>query len=230
MIDEFYKNFKVKDYMENEKTNIKKDYIDCSLGTNPFISSRKIQKYIKKSKSLTNEYAINGYEELKGELLNLYRNILYENVGKDNISFGSGTIGIIRNLCEFLIKENEKVLGIAPQFTRFISEVELKKGIYEYYSLKQKNNYKFIADDFIRKINKEYSLIYIDNPNNPTGQIIGIKDIERIVETASRYGIITIIDEAYGDYMEMVDSSISLVGKYENLVVIRSASKFFRIT
>ena len=179
MIDEYYKGFKVKDYMKNEKINNVKKYIDCSLGTNPFISKRRIQNYIKKAKSLSNEYALNEYEVLKDELLNFYKDIIYKDVNKDNISFGAGTMGIIRNLSVFLIQENTKVLGVAPQFTRFISEVELKKGIYKYYSLEQKNNYKFIVDDFIHKINDEYDLIYIDNPNNPTGQIIPLQDIEK---------------------------------------------------
>lgn len=227
MIDRYYKEFKVKDYMENEIINNDKKFIDCSLGTNPFISKRRIQKYIKKSSSLCNKYAVDGYELLKEELLNLYKNNINYNVNKDNISFGSGTMGIIRNLSEFLIHEKTKVLGVAPQFTRFISEVELKKGEYKYYELEEKNNYKFIASDFINKINGEYSVIYLDNPNNPTGQIIDIEDIEKIVKTANKYGIITIIDEAYGDYMKMENSSINLIGKYENLVVIKSASKFF---
>ena len=227
MIDEYYKGFKVKDYMKNEKINNVKKYIDCSLGTNPFISKRRIQNYIKKAKSLSNEYALNEYEVLKDELLNFYKDIIYKDVNKDNISFGAGTMGIIRNLSVFLIQENTKVLGVAPQFTRFISEVELKKGIYKYYSLEQKNNYKFIVDDFIHKINDEYDLIYIDNPNNPTGQIIPLQDIEKIINVANKYGIITIIDEAYGDYMKIDNSSISLVEKYKNIVVLKSASKFF---
>ena len=52
-----------------------------------------------------------------------------------------------------MIDENDIVLGVAPQFSRFISEVELQKGIYKYYSLKQDNNYKFIVEDFIKKVN-----------------------------------------------------------------------------
>lgn len=56
--------------------------------------------------------------------------------------------------------------------------MELKKGIYEYYSLEEKNNYKFILTDFMEKMNDSYKIIEIENPNNPTGQIIDIADIE----------------------------------------------------
>jgi len=229
MIDEHYKNFKVRDYMNEESLNsyLSTKIIDCSLGTNPFIEDSMIKKYIMECSCEINKYPSLEYELLKEELLRFWERNLYNNVNKDNIVFGAGTMGILRNISEFLIQEGTKVLGIAPQFPRFISEVELKKGIYEYYNLEKNNNYKFIATDFMKKINNSYSLISIENPNNPTGQIIDISDIEKIVKKAKQYNIIVIVDEAYGDYMPLNNSSIKLVGKYDNIMVLRSASKFY---
>ena len=214
MIDNFYKQFQVRDYMENEGIVLKTKsrIIDCSLGTNPFIDKDAIKKYIKRGICVINEYPINSYEKLKETLIDFWGNNANVNgLNKENISFGTGTMGILRNISQFLINENTFVLGYSPQFPRFISEVELKKGNYEYYSLQE----------------KKYSIIYIDNPNNPTGQIINIKDIEEIVKKAHKSNITVIIDEAYGDYMSLENSSIKLVNKYDNVVVLRSASKFF---
>lgn len=81
--------------------------------------------------------------------------------------------------------------------------------------------------DFIGKINSKYDIIEIENPNNPTGQIIDINDIEKIIIKAKQYNIIVIVDEAYGDYMDKNNSSIKLVNKYDNVIVLRSASKFY---
>lgn len=229
MIDEHYKNFKVRDYMNEEslKSYLSTNIIDCSLGTNPFIEDSMIKKYILECSCEINKYPSLEYELLKEELLKFWEEYLYNSVNKDNIAFGSGTMGILRNISEFLIQEGTKVLGIAPQFPRFISEVELKKGIYEYYNLEKNNNYKFIATDFMKKINNSYSLISIENPNNPTGQIIDVSDIEKIVRKAKQYNIMVIVDEAYGDYMQLNNSAIRLVGKYDNIMVLRSASKFY---
>lgn len=105
--------------------------------------------------------------------------------------------------------------------------MELKKGIYKYYSLEEKNNYKFILTDFMEKMNDSYKIIEIENPNNPTGQIIDIADIEEIVRKGKQYNSIVIVDEAYGDYMSKSNSSIKLVKKYDNVIVLRSASKFY---
>ncbi len=229
MIDEHYKNFKVRDYMNEEslKSYLSTNIIDCSLGTNPFIEDSMIKKYILECSCEINKYPSLEYELLKDELLKFWKEHFYNDINKNNIAFGAGTMGILRNISEFLIQEGTKVLGIAPQFPRFISEVELKKGIYEYYNLEKKNNYKFIATDFMKKINNSYSLISIENPNNPTGQIIDVSDIEKIVKKAKQYNIMVIVDEAYGDYMQLNNSAIKLVGKYDNIMVLRSASKFY---
>lgn len=229
MIDEYYKNFKVRDYMNEEvlSTSLGNNIIDCSLGTNPFIEENRIRQYVADCSQEINKYPSLQYGLLKEELLRFWKEYLCDNVNKDNIAFGAGTMGILRNISEFLIQEGTKVLGIAPQFPRFVSEVELKRGIYEYDSLKSENNYKFMIEDFMKKINSSYSLISIENPNNPTGQIIDVKDIEKIVRKAKQYEIMVIIDEAYGDYMPLNNSAIKLVNEYNNIMVLRSASKFY---
>ena len=229
MIDKYYKEFKVRDYMDEEglSNSLRKDIIDCSLGTNPFIEENLINNYLMESTCEINKYPSLQYELLKKELLKFYKDVLCEGVNKDNIAFGSGTMGIIRNLGQFLMRDGKKVLGCAPQFPRFISEVELQKGIYEYYTLEKKNNYKFITEEFIKMIDDSYDVISIENPNNPTGQIIGIKDIEKIVAKAKENNIIVLVDEAYGDYMSKSNSAITLVNKYNNIIVVRSASKFY---
>ena len=229
MIDNFYKDFKVRDYLDNEdlKEQLSDNFIDCSLGTNDFINGDIIKKYIGKSDYELNKYPIIEYELLKEEIVNYWNKYSEYNLTIDNISFGTGVMGILRNLSEFLINEKTTVFGCAPQFPRFISEVELKKGKYDYYSLDINNNFKFNIDDFLNKMSKNHDVIHIENPNNPTGQIIDIKDLELIVKKAKKYNNIVIIDEAYGDYMDNYNSAITLIGRYDNLIVTRSASKFY---
>jgi histidinol-phosphate aminotransferase len=108
---------------------------------------------------------------------------------------------------------------------------------YAPYQLKRKHNYKFdsyefmsmhyIAKTYVRASEKEklYNFIYIDNPNNPTGQVIDIADIERIVSEAVKFDITVIVDEAYGDFMEKDNSAVRLFAKYPNLIVVRTLSK-----
>lgn len=211
MINNFYKDFKIKDYLEDEVV-LKKETIDCTLGVNPYLDSNYIDpKYLK----------------LKNKIISVIKKDIGKELSTDNISFGTGSMGVLRTLVTFLIEKDEICLGISPQFTRFISEVDLRKGIYKAYKLDKNNNYKFNVDEFLKLIDDSIKLIYIDNPNNPTGQIIDIIDIEKIVEKANKLNIEVIVDEAYGDYMSINNSSLNLVNKYNNVICVKSASKTY---
>ena len=133
MINEYYKNFRVRDYMNEEilKSIQANDIIDCSLGTNPFINENIIKECVKQSTYEINKYPSIEYEKLKEQLLEFWNKQIEKKIDKENIAFGAGTMGMLRNISQFLIDEGTKVLGCAPQFPRFISEVELRKGIYE---------------------------------------------------------------------------------------------------
>ena len=229
MIEEYYKKFKVRDYMDDEilREQSLDNIIDCSLGTNDFIDENLIKKYIIKSNYELNKYPIIEYDLLKEELINYWREFIGTSLTEENIAFGGGIMGILRSLSEFLFNKNTNILGCAPQFPRFVSEVELKKSNYEYYDISKEDNFKFKADSLLNMISNKYDVIHIENPNNPTGQIINIQDIEKIVKKAQKYNIIVIIDEAYGEYMNKNNSAIKLVEKYDNIVVLRSASKFY---
>lgn len=226
-IKEHISNYKIKDYIEDEEMNLyKKGYIDCTVGVNSFIDTTKYNKILKSSK-IKNTYTDMEYTDLNYVLQDYWKEII--NLNFNNISFGQGTIGCIRGIFDTILNKGSKVLGIAPGFPRIVSEVELHQGIFEYCNLDKENNYIFNSDFVIQKINmsNDYEILYIDNPNNPTGQIIPINEIEIIVSKCQESNIFVIIDEAYGDYMSNNNSAIKLVNKYNDIAVCKSASKAY---
>ena len=76
------------------------------------------------------------------------------------------------------------------------------------------------------KITKKTKVIFIANPGNPTGTVLSINKIEKFVKTISKK-IIIVIDEAYYEYASYYGfkSSISLLNKYNNIIITRSFSK-----
>ncbi len=226
-IKEYISNYKIRDYIQDEEMNLfKKGYIDCTVGINSFIDITIYNKVLKLIE-IKNTYTNIEYKDLNYSLQKYWKEIIRLNT--NNISFGQGTIGCIRGIFNIILNKNSKVLGIAPGFPRIVSEVELHQGIFEYCNLDKANSYKFNSNSVIEKINsnENYDIIYIDNPNNPTGQIISVMEIENIVKKCKEKDIFVVIDEAYGDYMTKDNSSIKLVKKYNNIAVCRSASKAY---
>ena len=84
-------------------------------------------------------------------------------------------------------------------------------------------DFKFDYDAFIESVEtQEAKVIFLCNPNNPTGGIISRKHIKEILDKAES---IVVLDEAYIEFDG--DSSMDLIEEYPNLIVLRTLSKAF---
>ena len=118
------------------------------------------------------------------------------------------------------------VLGLAPQFSAVVDDFVTYETLYRPVYLRPERNYAFDLGEFLEAMRANPgAYIYIDNPNNPTGQVIPLADAERIVSLARELDSFVVLDEAYGDYMPPEESAMHLVGKYDNLAVMRTFSK-----
>ncbi|USG99938.1 histidinol-phosphate aminotransferase family protein [Thermococcus argininiproducens] len=197
----------------------KDDILDCSLGTNPFGTPEIVKRKLKTIEINISKYPDVKYTELRNALSE------YWGIEKGSIFFGYGSMGCFEKVNKFVIKNGSKVLGVSPQYTRYVSDVVAMGGIYTPVFLKKENNFRIDLDELIHSITEDHVLLYLDNPHNPTGQVLKLKEVEEIVEEASRKGVLVLIDEAYGDFVEKKESAINLSS--DNLIVLRSFSKGF---
>ena len=75
--------------------------------------------------------------------------------------------------------------------------------------------------------NKDIRLIFISNPNNPTGSYITHSEAEALLSATLNKDVLVILDEAYWEYVRAEDfpEGLSLMQKYPHLVLLRSMSK-----
>lgn len=149
-----------------------------------------------------------------------------------NIILGCGSLGILNYINLLCLTGGRRVLGHGPQFTVYVDNVVFTGSRFDYYQMVKEstdardNNYRFNADKYIEKMKaSDYSLYIVENPNNPTGQLISRFDIGKIAKYALEGGKILVVDEAYGDYMDISNSAITLLKKYPNIIVTKTFSK-----
>nr|WP_320119686.1 histidinol-phosphate transaminase [uncultured Marinifilum sp.] len=75
--------------------------------------------------------------------------------------------------------------------------------------------------------NFKSKLVWICNPNNPTGFILKKNDLKSLL--IRNKNVKFIIDEAYIDFTDYIDSSIDLIYDHENLIIVKSLTKNFAI-
>lgn len=145
----------------------------------------------------------------------------------DNIVLADSSISAIYLVNNIFAERGAKVLGIAPQFSDYVSNVKLLGMNYTSIKLQNSEKYKIPVEKILDAMTSEHSVVYLDNPNNPTGQVVSLKQIHKIVQRGKELGVAVIIDEAYGDFISNQESAISLLHKYPNLIVLRTLSKGF---
>jgi len=81
---------------------------------------------------------------------------------------------------------------------------------------------------FERALTRKTKVVFIANPNNPTGTMIPLSDIEAFLKTCPSH-VLVVLDEAYYEYVDDPSyfESLKLLPQYPNLVVLRTFSKAF---
>jgi histidinol-phosphate aminotransferase len=210
---------------EEMEALLDKKLIDCYLGTNPLGPSPKIAEMGYPIPPEAVKFYPEDYRKIKQAIISYWKPIA--DIDKSQIQLDAGSVNLLINFNRLFVTTGSKVLGFQPQFTDYISLLEVEGGKYLKIDLDPDIQFKFDVNAFLSEINSQLSFIYLDNPNNPTGQILSLKDMEEIVQKAQDLEIPVIIDEAYGDFMLKSESGLVLFNKYNNVVVMKSLSKGF---
>lgn len=126
--------------------------------------------------------------------------------------------------------KGDKVIIPAPSFAMYYQSAEIQSAeILEphYQEDSAGQNLLFPLEKVISLVNENdnIKLVIICNPNNPTGTLVSISDIEKILKKADEKGIAVLVDETYFEYPNI--TAKNLIEKYDNLFIARSFSKTF---
>lgn len=166
---------------------------------------------------------------IKSEL-SAYLGELY-NVPESNIVLGYGGEHILKNAIHYFLSvaKNKKIM--IPSYSWWyykaiadeIHGENIKYPIYE-----ANGEFSYDIDKLIEIANQEKPyVLLIATPNNPTGNILPLEDLKRVL-AAIPADTIVILDEAYTIFRKNTVQYIAeLIKEFPNLLVIRTFSKFF---
>ena len=152
----------------------------------------------------------------------------YENVPNEFIFVSNGAAEAIFRIAACL--KPEAGLITAPSFSEYEKSMKLFGTNINHYPLKEENSFK-IKEDVLNCINEKTDIAFICNPNNPTGQITDKGILEKIILKLKEEKAFLAVDECFLAFAENSEkySTVDLLNKYDNLIVIKAFTKIFAI-
>ena len=187
----------------------------------PYEVPQALKDYMKENidKLLVNRYPDTDSSKLIAAISKAY------DVEAEQVTCGVGSDELIDCILASCIDEDDQVLSPYPSFSMYSEFTLLNYGMGIKVPLKSDFTYDIEA---MKKVieEKQPKVIFICNPNNPTGCIMPKEEIEAILKLSK--GLV-IVDEAYEDFASQPISVIPLINQYDNLIVLRTFSKAYAL-
>jgi len=142
----------------------------------------------------------------------------------DNVIAGSGSEGIMSNIIRTFLCDDDEVLTSQGTFVGFYVIAQSRGVKMITVPLKE---YHFDLKRLAAHITDRTKIIYLANPNNPTGTIFTVEEFEEFIrEVPAR--VLIILDEAYFEYaLDNPWYPDSMLYRYDNVITLRTFSKIY---
>jgi histidinol-phosphate aminotransferase len=146
-----------------------------------------------------------------------------ENIEADKIVCGAGSDEILQLLGKAYLEPGDKV--VQSQYGFLVYRLVAMQSCAEIVSAPE-TNYTSDVDALIEAAGDDTKIVFLANPNNPTGTVIPTSEIRRL-RAALPDSTLLVIDGAYDEFVEEpgFERALDLVDQYDNLVVTRTFSK-----
>jgi histidinol-phosphate aminotransferase len=146
-------------------------------------------------------------------------------VAANQIVFGNGSNDILELAARAFLQPGEEAIYSQHAFAVYplVTQAVGAKGI-----VVPAKDYAHNLEGFLKAITPKTKLIFIANPNNPTGTLIKKGAMKAFLDAVPSH-VLVLLDEAYDEYLNEADKSeaISWLAQYPNLIISRTFSKAY---
>ncbi len=193
---------------------------DYSANTNYLGLPKNVCEAIITSMSLYQKYPDPNCTILKQKLA------AYHHVSDNKIVCGNGCAEIIDKIA--LVLKPKRALIIVPTFSEYEKSLEMTNTKIDYYYLKQTTNFN-LQSDILNRLTSEIDIMYLCNPNNPTGLIVPSELLLRIACKCLQQNITLVVDECFMDFVKNNQqySLINTLALFPNLIILKAFTKIY---
>ena len=196
-----------------------KEVIKLASNENPLGASPKAISAIKKSTPFVNRYPDSAGFYLKKRLSRAL------DLQSSNLVLGNGSDELIDIIIKTFVEEDEQIITADFTFLEYKIISSVKGRTVITVPLKY---FKYDLDAIKKRIDKKTKIIFIANPNNPTGTYVSKVEVEEFIRSVPE-NVLVVLDEAYDTFIDVNDfpDSLSLVRRKRNVVVLKTFSKAY---
>ena len=142
-------------------------------------------------------------------------------IARENIILGSGSNEVLEFLAHAFLNVGDEVIVSEHAFIAY----KLIAAVFGARTVEVPSpDLRHHLDEFIEAITPRSRLIFIANPNNPTGTLLTQSEIDRFM-AALPENVVVAFDEAYLEYVDNPPDTVQFARKQKNVIVLRTFSK-----
>ena len=196
------------------------DMIDFSSNCNPFGPPQSVQDAICRAAG-----QIGHYPDVQCSLL---RDALSAKLHVPGawIFFGNGAAEVIFAAVTAL--KPKKALLPAPTFAEYAQALETVGCEIQYVQTAEADGFA-LPMDFAEQITEDIDMVFLCNPNNPTGNLLSREETERVIRRAGALGCTVVLDECFLDFVENPDefSMLGELAAYPHVILLKAFTKLY---
>jgi len=193
---------------------------DFSVNLNPLGCPETVLKVAEESLKYVGNYPDNFQQDFRKMIAQM------ECVDESMVVGGNGSSELFHAIVNMV--RPRKVLVAQPGFYGYEHAVNsVDNCIIDNFELEEKNEFK-VTEEFCKRIHEDTDLVFIANPNNPTGRIVETKILREIVSTCEKKKVWLVVDECFLK-MSNAESVVSLVDDSKYLFVVNAFTKLMAI-
>jgi len=192
--------------------------VKLASNENPAGPSPKAIKHAIENTSDLNRYPDSYAFKLRTKLAKLY------NVQIENVILGGGSEGIMSVIMRTFLHDDDEIISAQNSFIGF-RVLANASGIKTHWV--PMKDYHYDLEAIVSEINNKTKIIYLANPDNPTGTYFNKSLFNQFIEKVP-HRVLVILDEAYFEYASHLDDfPDSMIYKYDNIITLRTFSKAY---